>query len=76
MKGNEAAFPTLEQGGDLQKWFTSGGLTKREYLAAMAMQGLCVNTGRNGLNTPESIAERSVETADELLKALEQKVSN
>ena len=46
------------------------GLTKREELAGRAMQGLCVNTGRNGYNNPEEIATQSVKIADALLKAL------
>lgn len=47
------------------------GLTKREHFAAMAMQGLCVNTGRNGYNNEEELAKMSVLIADGLLKELE-----
>jgi hypothetical protein len=35
---NEPAFPVGLENHD-------SGLTKREYIAAMAMQGLCANTG-------------------------------
>lgn len=47
------------------------GLTKREYFAAMAMQGLlaCPDIAASR----EAIAEESVKQADELLKALETK---
>lgn len=46
------------------------GLTKREYFAAMAMQGL-MTRGREGYLTVERVGEISVEQADALLKALE-----
>lgn len=43
------------------------GLTKREYFAAMAMQGFCANR-----TVPTClVAERSVIQADALLKELE-----
>ena len=45
------------------------GLTKREQLAAMAMQGLLVNAGRNGLEF-HNAAEEAVRQADSLLKQL------
>lgn len=47
------------------------GLTKREYFAAMAMQGLCANPLYKETNY-ETIARESVSSADELLKQLEQ----
>lgn len=50
------------------------GLTKREYFAAMAMQGLLVNYVSNGLygNNPSypMVAEMAVSQADELLNQL------
>lgn len=48
-----------------------GGLTKREYFAAMAMQGLLAHE-RYGSYTPEDTAKYAVEQADELLKQLAQ----
>jgi hypothetical protein len=48
------------------------GLTKRELLAAMAMQGLCLNTNayyETGAHN-EAIAQRAVALADALLAAL------
>ncbi len=55
-------------------------LTKREYFAAMAMQGICakqaddkyhVNDGWLHPVHPETVAKNSVQIADELLKQLE-----
>ena len=45
------------------------GLTKREYFAGLAMQGLLSNPERIG--TADKYAEISIEFADELLKQLE-----
>ena len=46
------------------------GLTKREYFAGLAMQGLCANS-KSPRNQPKYLAELAVGQADELLKALE-----
>lgn len=46
-----------------------GGLTKREYFAAMSMQGFLANT-ENSYRSLKSIANSSVEIAEELIKAL------
>lgn len=45
------------------------GLTKREYFAAMAMQGFCACPDLKIEN--KHLAEAAVDVADELLKALE-----
>ena len=79
--GNEPAHPTTTR-VEL-KWDDSqphtdpkmvaiqeGGLTIRQQFVAMAMQGLCVNTGRNGFNYPDSIAEQAVKIADHLISEL------
>lgn len=54
------------------------GLTKREYFAAMAMQGLLSNPdwmreheGKKYLLPPEVVAEVAIDKANALLKALE-----
>lgn len=51
------------------------GLTKREYFAAMAMQGLCANLNVSSDTTSEYTAQLyanyAVNIADELLKQLE-----
>ena len=61
---NDAAFPNE---GKYE------GLTKRELIAAMAMQGLCSAHDRNGNwtgNMPFDCAVEAVALADELLKTL------
>lgn len=54
------------------------GLTKREYFAAMAMQGLLSNgaireiySGNNGCAVPSGIAQLSLDYSDALLAELE-----
>jgi len=51
----------------------NSGLTKREHFAAMAMQGMLNNAGRNGyeFTNQEIIADDAVNMANALLKALE-----
>ena len=53
---------------------TSLGLTKREYFAGLAMQGLCAVSDKGTFETIEdmynSVATHSVKIADELLKQL------
>ena len=50
------------------------GLTKREYFAAMALQGYCANDPNKGrmLCDRESIAKMAVQKADELIKVLKE----
>lgn len=71
--GEFAAFPFLETDNHNMEY----GLTKREYFAAMAMQGLlaCPND-RNNSNKEWGTshfltAKNAVSIADELLKQLE-----
>lgn len=83
MKNSEQpAFPISEEEtdriDDRIKIYT--GLTKREYLAGLAMQAILSNSGHVqtfGGNNPEPVpsyvAEVSIELADELLKQLETK---
>lgn len=70
--GDEPAFPTLEQ-VHTNAWNTVRGLTKREYFAVMAMQGLLANPYLHNdadfdLN---NAADVSVRSADALIKQLE-----
>lgn len=73
---NQAAFPTeLKLSNSADK-----GLTKREYFAAKAMQGILSNqrliailSGNNGMPVADETANYSLQYADELLKQLEQK---
>lgn len=64
-----SAYPVpelLDHMGDQLEGVDVIGLTKREYFAAMAMQGILAK-----LNAPnEKIAEWSIGQADELLKQL------
>jgi hypothetical protein len=57
--------------------YQQDGLTKREYFAALAMQGILANaivrdilSGNNGMQVPELIAEYSVQYADAVLAKL------
>lgn len=91
MKNDEEAFPTHHDGssygrdGNLIKpGVLKGGLTKREYFAAMAMQNLqnvllrksgekALEDLKNKLNLPSGpdvIAQCAVRQADALIKAL------
>jgi hypothetical protein len=62
---NQCAYPIVISETNVPQW----GLTKREYFAEMAMQGLFVNLTQVGA-TPKMIAEQAVIMADELIKAL------
>ena len=48
----------------------SNGLTKREYFAGLAMQGLLAS---NSEQTAKYIVKKAIESTDELLKQLENK---
>lgn len=62
--GKQPAFASTDG-----KTFANDGLTKREYFAALAMQGLLACPDISA--SREVIAEESVKQADDLLKALE-----
>ena len=57
--------------GNKQFLHYKSGLSKREYFAAMAMQGICANPTTDIRPTGTAIAIVSIEIADELLKQLE-----
>jgi hypothetical protein len=63
--GNDSIHVTRFRDGEEN----SQGLTKREYFAAMAMQGY-VSAGCNGMPDAKRIGELALETADALIKAL------
>ena len=75
--GNESAMPLSEFAYNMQY---SSGLTKREYFAAMALQGLCAtfsgspNAERQaekvGKTLSETMAIYAVDVADALINAL------
>lgn len=62
--GNEQSLLSLLGAGPY-----SHGLTKREYFAAMAMQGFCSNTEVGNMES-KRIAEFAVDQADALLAEL------
>lgn len=70
-KPNTTAFPFVERNGDGVD-VAYEGLTKREYFAAMAMQGLLANTGVKEL---AYLAHKAVQCADLLIADLNQPVS-
>ena len=61
------AFPVEETSNSESLSF---GLTKREYFAAMAMQGLLTNPANFG-GKKELLIKKAVEAADALLEELE-----
>lgn len=75
---NEKAYPQFEVvsgerdgHGDAVEAYTvaTGGLTKRELIAAMAMQGI-LSQENSGDFTPKGAASEAIEYADALLEAL------
>lgn len=78
-KSNEPAFPLenfitpLSDGPDGFKCRGPIGLTKRELIAAMAMQGMCANSIPGSHHHFNNTARESVEYADALLAELAKK---
>lgn len=79
--GEQSAYPGYQSMliGDTEQMVPTVGLTKREYFAAMAMQGLVAKEGWSERFLKEDgdstliidIASASVKIANELLKQLE-----
>ena len=71
---NKSAFPVSPNSEYAHPdWY---GLTKREYFAGLAMQGLLAHTGSFGEpGSPGVLANRSVEMADALIAELNKKES-
>lgn len=70
---NEPAFPfgqVSERTGQPINGLFAAGLTKREYIAAMALQGLCANSGEYGEGYEDITASKAVKSADALLAEL------
>lgn len=73
-KADEPAFPTkavtrTEEGVEIEDCI---GLTKREYFAGLAMQGIIqTNPEKNRYNSFKQLAEDSIQMADALLAELE-----
>lgn len=62
----QPAFPNMNYEG-----IQMGGLTKREYFAAMAMQGLFADMTKQDEYTFQDVALDAVQAADALLAELE-----
>ena len=67
---NKPAYPIVHPDEDVII-----GLTIREHFAAMAMQGICVNAGRNNvsLNKPDELVQEAICIADALIRSLNEK---
>lgn len=63
--GDSEAFPQPEGA------MTVTGMTKREYFAALAMQGVLAGALASGQSLhPEDVAQRAVNRADKLIEVL------
>ena len=65
MKTNEAAFPSSPYPG---RYDPEWGITKRELIAAMAMQGMLANSSFD--QGPRLVAEGATQYADALIERL------
>lgn len=63
---NEPAFPMLDPNSNYSQY----GLTKREYFAAMAMQGFLSSWGKHDVDSFKGICTDAVFIADELIEQL------
>ena len=68
--GNDTAYPETRKKDNA--YSAEGGLTKREYFAAMAMQGMFTNELLAGSEENVHIAKDAVNAADALISALNQ----
>lgn len=71
--GDNPAFPMSEEETDRisEGVYIFSGLTKREYFAGLAMQGMLSDISRTGGWDYDDFAKDSVEAADALLAALD-----
>ena len=74
-EGNDLAYPDPMRGAE-QSFSNQdpssnpSGLTKREYFAAMAMQGLIANAPNGHLSNSKQGCELAIQWADDLITAL------
>ncbi len=68
----ESVYPFVTHGGIHDHQCFAPGITKREYYAALAMQGMSANPVFDNAE-PETIAKCAVIQADALIAALEAK---
>jgi hypothetical protein len=66
MNGSDLANPVKYLFGE--EFYAAGGLTKRELIAAMAMQGMLADSSSN--QSVEVIASTSIRAADALISRL------
>lgn len=64
---NESVFPTTNP----ETGIAYGGLTKREWFAGLAMQGLCANSIAGKHRIPNNLVREALEYADALIAELE-----
>ena len=62
---NESIVPT-----ELSTLYNGDGLTKREYFAALALQGIIAAYVNKNIPSPDFAANKAVEYADYLIKEL------
>ncbi len=73
---NDSAFPEIYTDIDVNNpdkpgdTYSTGGMTKREYFAAKAMQGMLTNELLSGPEENEAIAKDAVNAADKLIAEL------
>lgn len=72
MSANESAFPVPPEQRDDGVTIRYGepGMTKREYFAVMALQGLFANSSTGDHHQPAKRVKLAVEAADDLLAEL------
>lgn len=78
MSANDSAFPVIpehREDGVLIR-YGEPGVTKREYFAAMAMQGMLSNSIPGSHHHTPRLVKESVATADALLVELEKPVQS
>lgn len=68
-KKDDSAFPIFGDDGDVNEY----GLSKREYFAAIAMQGILA---KGDISIAEYVAQYAIQQADELITALNRSDSN
>lgn len=71
MLGRDSAFPLPKGSENVLTSVT--GLSKREYFAGLAMQGLSTTSNKKEARWDETVAKAAVALADALLTELEKK---
>ena len=69
-EANDLINPVKEAAENMYAFKTVGGLTKREYFAAMAMQGILAAQTATGYLDPNTAASMAVRQATRLIRLL------